>query len=59
MTDFLGKPAQPEALSLHVDWLPTLVIHAVEYLRPVSQASESAFTRTVGEVPGLGNQQSF
>jgi hypothetical protein len=43
---------------LYVDWLPTLVIHAVEYLRPVSLASESAFARTVGEVSGLGNQIS-
>ena len=32
---FLGKPFRPEASSLFVERLPTLVIHAVEYLRPV------------------------
>jgi hypothetical protein len=37
-TDVLGKPTRPEAKSLCVERLPALVIHAVEYQRPVSES---------------------
>jgi hypothetical protein len=57
--EYLGKPSQPEASSLYVDWLPALFAHTEEYPRPWAAAREPAFARSVGEGPGSGNQVIF